>query len=182
MADVLPASSPDTDRNLLFGVLALQGAFLDSNQFAEACAAWTLLTGSADRTARLWDAATGQPRGKVLLHPGYVRRVAFAPDGRKLATVSGHAVRLWDAETGQPLGPALRHDELVSSVAFGPDGQTAVTGTVGSSRLWTLPPPLEGDASRVRLWAEALTGMVPKNDGTATELDVSSWRQRSEKD
>ncbi|HEV3080915.1 MAG TPA: protein kinase [Gemmataceae bacterium] len=142
----------------------------------------TLLTGSADRTARLWNAATSQPRGKVLLHPGYVRRVAFAPDGRTLATVSGHAVRLWDAETGQPLGPALRHDELVSSVAFSPDGQTAVTGTVGSARLWTLPPPLEGDASQVRLWAEALTGMVLKNDGTATELDVSRWRQRSEKD
>ncbi len=31
----------DTDRNLLFGVLALQAAFLDNNQFAEACAAWT---------------------------------------------------------------------------------------------------------------------------------------------
>jgi tetratricopeptide (TPR) repeat protein/tRNA A-37 threonylcarbamoyl transferase component Bud32 len=31
----------DTDRNLLFGVLALQAAYLDNNQFAEVCAAWT---------------------------------------------------------------------------------------------------------------------------------------------
>jgi serine/threonine protein kinase len=31
----------DTDRNLLFGVLALQSAFIDNNQFAEVCAAWT---------------------------------------------------------------------------------------------------------------------------------------------
>src|SRR5262245_21097353 len=29
-----------TDRNLLFGVLALQADFLDAAQFAEACSAW----------------------------------------------------------------------------------------------------------------------------------------------
>lgn len=36
------ASSPgmDTDRNLLFGVLALQLDLIDASQFAEACAAW----------------------------------------------------------------------------------------------------------------------------------------------
>src|SRR6266404_4496370 len=33
-------SAVDTDRNLLFGVLALQSAFIDNNQFAEICAAW----------------------------------------------------------------------------------------------------------------------------------------------
>ena len=36
-----PAAPMDTDRNLLFGVLALQSAFIDNNQFAEVCAAWT---------------------------------------------------------------------------------------------------------------------------------------------
>jgi hypothetical protein len=30
----------DTDRNLLFGVLALQADLLDSARFAEACSAW----------------------------------------------------------------------------------------------------------------------------------------------
>jgi hypothetical protein len=30
----------DTDRNLLFGVLALQADFLDASRFAQACAAW----------------------------------------------------------------------------------------------------------------------------------------------
>src|SRR3954467_2174904 len=31
----------DTDRNLLFGVLALQADLLDNDQFAEACTAWS---------------------------------------------------------------------------------------------------------------------------------------------
>ena len=30
----------DTDRNLVFGVLALQADLLDNNRFAEACSAW----------------------------------------------------------------------------------------------------------------------------------------------
>jgi serine/threonine-protein kinase len=33
-------ASPNADRNLLFGVLALQADLLDNNQFAEACSAW----------------------------------------------------------------------------------------------------------------------------------------------
>src|SRR5260370_25452693 len=33
-------ASPDTDRNLLFGVLALQADLIDAAQFAEACSAW----------------------------------------------------------------------------------------------------------------------------------------------
>src|SRR3954465_14459154 len=31
---------PDTDRDLLFGVLALQADLIDAAQFAEACSAW----------------------------------------------------------------------------------------------------------------------------------------------
>ena len=32
----------------------------------------TVLTGSGDNTARLWDAATGQPLGQPLTHQGAV--------------------------------------------------------------------------------------------------------------
>jgi WD40 repeat protein/tRNA A-37 threonylcarbamoyl transferase component Bud32 len=37
----MSSAAPDTDRNLIFGVLALQAGLLDKDQFAEACAAWT---------------------------------------------------------------------------------------------------------------------------------------------
>jgi hypothetical protein len=36
-----PPGPADADRNLLFGVLAVQAALIDNDQFAEACAAWT---------------------------------------------------------------------------------------------------------------------------------------------
>ncbi|MFD5615200.1 trypsin-like peptidase domain-containing protein, partial [Kitasatospora sp. NPDC127060] len=41
----------------------------------------TVATGSADGTARLWDAATGQTRTTLTGHTGAVASVAFSPDG-----------------------------------------------------------------------------------------------------
>ena len=43
-------------------------------------------TGSADDTAQLWDAATGQPIGEPLMHGSPFRTVAFHPDGKVVAT------------------------------------------------------------------------------------------------
>ena len=65
----------------------------------------TVLTGSDDRTARLWDAATGRPLGLTLTHQGEVVAVAFSPDGKTVLTGSmDKTARLWDAATGRPLG------------------------------------------------------------------------------
>ncbi len=48
----------------------------------------TVLTGSLDRTARLWDATTGQPIGVPMQHKDYVMAVTFSPDGRTVLTGS----------------------------------------------------------------------------------------------
>ena len=50
-----------------------------------------ILTGSRDRTVRIWDATTGHPIGPPFRHDADVWSVAFAPDGRSILTgdVSG---------------------------------------------------------------------------------------------
>src|SRR5208283_4664914 len=45
-----------------------------------------VLTGCADRTARLWDAETGTPLLPPLEHSAAVQRVAFSPDAKVLLT------------------------------------------------------------------------------------------------
>ena len=74
-----------------------------------------LATTSLDNTARLWDAATGQPLGPPMKHDDSVGAVVFSPDGAKLATTSlnDNTVRLWDAATSQSLTPPIKHDDAV---------------------------------------------------------------------
>ena len=58
----------------------------------------TLLTASWDGTARLWDAATGEPPQTLAGHQGRVWRAAFTPDGERIATAGADgAVIIWSA-------------------------------------------------------------------------------------
>ena len=47
-----------------------------------------ILTGSADRTLRFWDARTGKELRKLDAHAGYVRGIAFTRDGSVFASVA----------------------------------------------------------------------------------------------
>ena len=111
-----------------------------------------VLTGSTDNTARLWDAASGQPIGLPLEHKSGIATVAFNPDGTTVLTAGWDGkARRWDAATsrliGEPLpGPvrsvafspdlSVTHALIlasspgpVRSVAFSPDGKTILTGS-----------------------------------------------------
>ena len=66
----------------------------------------TVLTGSEDKTARLWDAATGKPIGPPM-HASGRGHVPWpsAPTARPSLTGSeDKTARLWDAATGKPIG------------------------------------------------------------------------------
>ena len=66
-----------------------------------------IVTASWDKTARLWDAATGAPIGQAMKHEGPVKSAAFSPDGTRIVTASDDkTARLWDAATGAQIGAA----------------------------------------------------------------------------
>jgi WD40 repeat protein len=142
------------------------------------------VTGSQDATARIWQLATGRPIGEPLRHQEQVWDVAFSPDGTAVLTASTDgSARLWDAATGRPLGPPWQHPIFVKSVTFSPDGAYALTLTGGDvglniARLWKIPTPVEGDAERIVLWVQTITGMELDSSDAALALDASAWQAR----
>lgn len=61
-----------------------------------------LATGSADKSVRLWDVASGKELRKFAGHQDWVVHVAFAPDGRTLASASRDStVLMWDVATAK---------------------------------------------------------------------------------
>ena len=87
-----------------------------------------LLTSGYDRTARLWDIASGRELRR-LTHPTALRPVAFHPDGRRAVTgCNDGVVRLWDLESGKVIRELSRHPGPLQAVAVSSDGLHALSG------------------------------------------------------
>jgi WD40 repeat protein/tRNA A-37 threonylcarbamoyl transferase component Bud32 len=83
-----------------------------------------------DRTAYVWEAATGRDLLHLRGHRDRIVSVAFSPDGRRLLTASwDHTARLWDADTGKELRTLQGHECSLASALFSPDGRKVLTLT-----------------------------------------------------
>lgn len=108
----------------------------------------SLLSSSADHTARVWDVSAGprQAVSQVLKgHTAPVYSAAWAPDGRRIATGSlDGTARIWmraDATTQHIL---RGHEGPVASVAWSPDGRLIATGGVDQRvKIWNPAGRLE---------------------------------------
>src|SRR5689334_9640616 len=94
-----------------------------------------LLTGSDDKSARLWDLTAPDPAARPIVLPdlgGSVFAVAFSPDQHWAVTGSGwpdNGVRLWDLTAPDPAAhPVLLkgHEDSVSVLTVSPDGHWLV--------------------------------------------------------
>ena len=78
----------------------LQGHTSGVNSVAFSPDGRSIVSGSDDRSVRLWNAETRQPIGQPLQgHTGSVLSVAFSPDGRRIVSGSSdRSVQLWDSD------------------------------------------------------------------------------------
>jgi eukaryotic-like serine/threonine-protein kinase len=147
-----------------------------------------LAAGWIDGTARLWNAASGQPLGSPGNGvSGAVPPVAYSPDGQRIAggEETGDIV-VRESGTGRLLATLKGHAGPVDAVAFSPDGTRIVSGSRDKTiRVWdsaTYDPLLVmGDHD------EAIASLVFSPDGarlysTSADGSVRVWETRASKD
>lgn len=95
-------------------------------------------TASRDRTARIWDVASGAPCSPPIRHADEVRRVMFGPDGTRVVTTCGTTAHVWDISGRLILDP-LEHRGRVHAARFSPDGALLATASEdGTACLWDM--------------------------------------------
>ncbi len=144
------------------------------------------LSGSADRTVRVWDVETGRCVRVLDGHQSYVCSVALSADGRR--ALSGDAdgmVRLWDVGTGHCRRVFKAGEARVLCVTWSADDRRALFGfNDGTVGLWDMATGryvgvLEGHTARVWgvAWSpdrqQALSG---SDDATIRLWDVETGR------
>jgi WD40 repeat protein len=96
----------------------------------------TLASGSADKTVKLWDTATGMELASFNADDFRVYGVAFSPDGKTLASVgTANGIKLWDVAKKEEL-PFVK-TQGGDSLAFSQDGKTlGIASHSGDVYLW----------------------------------------------
>ena len=105
-----------------------------------------VVSGSYDKTVKIWDAESGEELRTLSGHSSYVMAVAVFADGKRVVSGSlDHTVKIWDAESGTKL---YTHTGCVRvqcntvpvlAVAVCADGKRIVSGCDdGRVKIWKM--------------------------------------------
>ncbi|WP_185154035.1 caspase family protein [Fulvivirga sp. M361] len=99
-----------------------------------------LLSGSRDKTIKLWELATGREIRSYLGHESTINDLVVTPDGKYFVSSSADkTAKLWEIATGKLIRTYAAHKDYMTSVALSPDGKLLVTaGYDQEAILWEL--------------------------------------------
>ena len=94
-----------------------------------------IVSGSDDKTVKVWDAASGRLLRSLDGHTDRVRAVALSPDGRTIVSGSwDHTIRAWNLTSGESC-VLFWNDAAIHSLALSGDGQLLACGD-RTGRVW----------------------------------------------
>ncbi|KAL0946571.1 hypothetical protein HGRIS_012774 [Hohenbuehelia grisea] len=102
-----------------------------------------VVTGSRDKTIKLWDAQSGQMLRNFAGHDNWIRALVFHPSGKYLLSASDDkTIRVWELSTGRCIKTIDAHGHFVATLAWGrqaaaggkPAANSITAGVNGSSK------------------------------------------------
>jgi WD40 repeat protein len=95
-------------------------------------------TGSNEASVRLWDLDRGRLTRQFVAHLTSVHSLAFAPDGKTLATAGyDDRARVWESATGKRLLQVRNPVRSLAAASLSPDGKALlISGSGGEVGLW----------------------------------------------
>ena len=112
-------------------------------------------------------------------HTNSVQALAYAPDGRTLATAGDdRTVRLWDPATGEQRDVFHDHTDAVLALAFAPDGRLLASGG-HDKRVVLREPTLAAPPLGLVPFSFSVTGLAFSPDGRwlaqASDFRLRGW-------
>jgi WD40 repeat protein len=99
----------------------------------------TLISGSQDKTIKLWNLETSQEIKTLSGHSDHICSVAYSPNGQILASASkDKTVKLWSVASGKEISSVKCTDSVIYSIAFSPDGKILAAGS-GDTTITLFP-------------------------------------------
>ena len=144
------------------------------------------LSGSRDKTLKLWEVATGRCLRTFEGHEGSVDSISLSADGKyALSGSDDNTLKLWEVATGQCLRNFEGHAKLMYSVSLSADGKYALSGSLDDTlKLWEVATgrclrTFEGHTERVfsvTLSADGKYALSGSWDKTLKLWDVATGR------
>jgi WD40 repeat protein len=140
-----------------------------------------VVSAAMDKTARIWDVASGEVVRVFRGHEGAVNTAVFSPDGKRVLTASDDATaRIWNVESGEELARLDGGKPPLESASFSPDGGRILTVARDAARLWDAGSarPLHALARQAaeisggRFSPDGARVVTCARDGTATVWDA----------
>ncbi len=138
---LIKSFSPD----LVYNPLPACIAVLEGHRGIVTCVALSadgrrILSGSRDKTLRLWEPQSGKCLKVLKGHTSYVTSVSLCLQNHMAISGSwDKSLRIWNLETGDCVMTLTGHTGGVNSVAFSPDGRIAASASGDKTvRIWDL--------------------------------------------
>jgi WD40 repeat protein/tRNA A-37 threonylcarbamoyl transferase component Bud32 len=100
----------------------------------------TLVSGSRDKTIKVWNLQTGELKFTLNGHSNWVSSLAISHDAKILASGSGDKnIKIWNLETRELKSTLNGHSNGINSLIISHDGKTLVSGSDDTTiKVWNL--------------------------------------------